>query len=135
MSAVKVLLVQSEDAQRQRLARALHSYPNLFRAADCEQARQVLAANSDIRVIVCDLTLGDGNWWCVHQELVHQSIGAELIVLLPHAGLGAAGVEAHGATPIAVETADFGPVVRAVDHAAQVIARAKDSAEAASAAR
>ncbi len=93
-----ILLAIDSREDRLAVAAAAPYGAVVVEADNCERARQALRTNPDIAVIVSDLTLSDGNWWCLHCEAVHRSAAADLIVLLPRADFDAPNVRAHGAT-------------------------------------
>ena len=97
MAPVTALIVM--QAQRQEALRSqLHtSGINLWFAYDCDEARQALRAHPEIGVVLSDVTLPDGNWWCVHKELQQRAHHTELIVVLPRKGKDVREILSHGA--------------------------------------
>ena len=83
----KILLVMPTDAQVQ-VMRGL-SDPDLCfcLAGSCEEARSLyrtgLPAAVDADLVIVALTLEDGNWMSVYQELVTRSAPSDVIVALP----------------------------------------------------
>lgn len=55
-------------------------------AVDCAEARSALRRVPP-KVVITDLTLPDGNWWCVYHDLAEAGLDAECIVLAPEAGI------------------------------------------------
>ena len=96
----KVLVVIGSRSGRRTAVRAAPPGSTVLETGNCEQARQALRANPDVGVVVCDLTLSDGSWWCVYHELLDYRQPAELVVLLPQRGLNASELEAHSVTVV-----------------------------------
>ena len=83
MMGTTVLLAMSspqQDALREMLSSA---GINPICAGDCERARELLGRHSEVRVVICDLSLPDGNWWSLHKTLLELERHAELIICLP----------------------------------------------------
>ena len=97
----KVLLAIGSRSGRGIAVRAAPPGSTVLETGNCEQARQALRANPDVRVVISDLTLSDGSWWCIYHELLDYRQPTELIVLLPQRGLNASELEAHGVTIVA----------------------------------
>ncbi len=115
----KILIVSTSPDDRRAAARAAPDGSRVLQTDDCRQARQALESDPDIAVIICDLTLSDGSWWCMYQESVRRQRPAELIVLLPQRGLNAAEVEAHGVTVIGTGPLDSQELAQAILTAAE----------------
>ena len=95
MERDSVLLVMSEDMQREFGERISAEELAWIGATNCNQARIVLQQEPHLSVVVCNDSLPDGNWYCVLKELVHKGINANLLVVVP-AGCDSATIESHG---------------------------------------
>jgi len=97
---VIVLLVMGSSKQyalREILASA---GINPLCAESCEGARELLTRYSDIRVVICDLSLPDGNWWSLHKALLALGRHTELIVCLPSGRQDVRELLGHGANGV-----------------------------------
>ncbi len=97
MAPATALIVM--QAQRQEALRS-HAHTagiNLWFARDCDEARQALRTHPEICVVLSDVTLPDGNWWCIHKELQERAHHTELIVVLPRRGKDVREILSHGA--------------------------------------
>ncbi|MDA0206763.1 MAG: hypothetical protein O3A53_12425 [Acidobacteria bacterium] len=95
MESNSVLLVMSEDMQRefgQRISAEQLAWTGVL---NCNQARVVLANHPDVPVVVCNDSLPDGSWYCLLKEMVNQGLEANLLVVVP-AGCDSATIESHG---------------------------------------
>ena len=95
MERNSVLLVMSEDMQREFGERISIEQLAWTGALNCNQARVALAREPYLSVVVCNDSLPDGNWYCVLKELVHKGLDANLLVVVP-AGCSSATIESHG---------------------------------------
>ncbi len=64
----------------------------IARASSCGQARRILAASRDVRVVVTDLALPDGNWRAVLDAIAANCVNTEMVVLAPS---GKGGLRRH----------------------------------------
>jgi DNA-binding NarL/FixJ family response regulator len=90
-----VLLVMSEDMQRefgQLISAEQAAWTGVL---NCNEARVALAKHPDVSAVVCNDSLSDGNWYCVLKELVHKGLEANLLVVVP-AGCDSGIIESHG---------------------------------------
>lgn len=103
MVPATVLVVM--QAQRQEALRSQLHTPEikLWFASNCDEARQMLRTHPEICVILSDVTLPDGNWWCIHKELQQQAHHTELIVVLPHRERDVREILSHGAFAVIAE--------------------------------
>ncbi len=53
--------------------------------SDCRQAREALRTHPEVKVVVSDVTLSDGNWSGLLSHLVDQDMTASLVVRAPSA--------------------------------------------------
>lgn len=95
MERNSVLLVMSEDMQREFGERISAEQLAWTGVTNCNQARVALAREPHLSVVVCNDSLPDGNWYCVLKELVHKGLDANLLVVVP-AGCDSATIESHG---------------------------------------
>ncbi len=90
-----VLLVMSEDMQREFGRRISAERLAWTGVLNCNEARFALANDPHLSAVVCNDSLPDGNWYCVLKELVHRDLEANLLVVVP-AGCDSATIESHG---------------------------------------
>ena len=95
MESNSVLLVMSEDMQREFDPLISAEQVAWKGVLNCNEARVALAKHPGIAAIVCNDSLPDGNWYCVLKELVHKGLDANLLVVVP-AGCNSATIESHG---------------------------------------
>lgn len=90
-----VLLVMSEDMQREfgeRIAAEQLAWTGVL---NCNEARMALANDPNLTVVVCNGSLPDGNWYCMLRELVQKGLDANLLVVVPD-GCDSATIESYG---------------------------------------
>lgn len=95
MEGKSVLLVMSEDMQRefgQLISAEQLSWTGVL---NCNEARVALANHPDVSVVVCNDSLPDGNWYCLLKEMVQKGLDANLLVVVP-AGCDAGIIQSHG---------------------------------------
>lgn len=90
-----VLLVMSEDMQREFGDRISAEQLGWTGVRNCNEARVALASDPNLSVVVCNDSLPDGNWYCVLRELVQKDLEANLFVVVPD-GCDSATIESHG---------------------------------------
>ena len=95
MEYKSVLLVMSEDMQREFGERITAEQLAWTGVRNCNQARIALAKDPHLSVVVCNDSLPDGNWYCVLRELVQKDRDAKLLVVVP-AGCDATTIKSHG---------------------------------------
>jgi DNA-binding NarL/FixJ family response regulator len=95
MESNSVLLVMSEDMQREFGKRISAEQLAWTGVVNCNEARVALANDPHLSVVVCNDSLPDGNWYCVLKELVQKDLEANLFVVVP-AGCDSATIESHG---------------------------------------
>jgi len=95
MESNNVLLVMSEDMQREFGDRISAEQLAWTGVLNCNEARVALANDPQLSVVVCNDSLPDGNWYCVLKELVQKELEANLLVVVP-AGCDSAIIQSHG---------------------------------------
>ena len=95
MENVSVLLVMSEDMQREFGELISAEQLSWKGVLNCNQARIALARDPNLSVVVCNDSLPDGNWYCLLKELVHRDLDVNLVVVVPE-GCCSATIESHG---------------------------------------
>lgn len=95
MERNSVLLVMSEDMQREFGERIAAEQLIWTGVLSCNEARVFLASQPHVSVVVCNDSLPDGNWYCVLKELVHKGLKANLLVVVP-VGCDSSTIESHG---------------------------------------
>src|SRR5712692_6906722 len=78
-----VLLVLASDGHSPLLDGLAALGIEIARASDCHQARRMLAASRDVRAVVTELTLPDGNWRAVLDAIAANCVNTEMVVLAP----------------------------------------------------
>ena len=71
-------------------------------AANCREARALLQERPPLDVVFTNLSLDDGSWWMVRQELLRTQSNASLIVCLPRADGGVSDILEYGASDVLV---------------------------------
>lgn len=80
----------------------------------CNAARRALKAGHKYDVVVTDLTLCDGNWWSVYQDLTVTGNLAEIIVIVPRKAVNVAEIVAHGVHAVLAQPLEREEVLRAL---------------------
>ena len=112
------LLVMPEH-DREELVRQLEACgADVLVAADCKQARRVLQSRPALHVVVTDLSLEDGNWWMVRDEVVRANLSAGFVVCLRQADGGVTDILEGGASHVLIAPYEREAVRRAVEAAA-----------------
>jgi len=91
-----VLLVMPAADRDQMLQVAADSGFQFDWADTCHAARRALRKGESFDVVVTDLTLCDGNWLSVYQDLSVGNIPAEIIVVTPQRGVNVEEIKAYG---------------------------------------
>jgi DNA-binding NtrC family response regulator len=115
---INVLLVMAEEEWRGALPCPTGMSVDLTVARNCTEARDVLAAQTPVDVVVAALTLEDGNWWSVFHELAKHDFSAEMIVVAPRRGLDVSGILAHGVYAVLGKPVEGEEVWRTIEEAA-----------------
>jgi DNA-binding NtrC family response regulator len=115
---IKVLMVMPEDQASALLATPRARSLDLRTARTCCEARGVLAYGEPVDVVVADLTLEDGNWWSVYQDLSNQDVCAEMVVVAPRRGLDVSEILAHGVYTVLGRPLESEEMVRTIEEAA-----------------
>lgn len=87
-------------------------------ATTCDEARRTLRDGHSFDVVVTDLTLCDGNWWSVYQDLSLSNSLAEVIVVMPRKTLHPEGILAHGVHAVVGQPLERKEVLKALQAAA-----------------
>jgi len=99
-SPPQILLVAAPE-RRLEFLRAAADLAGDFHSFDqCRDARRFLATHPTIDLAVTDLTLPDGNWWSICNELIHAGSPTPVVVLLRHAARDTAEIVRHGACAV-----------------------------------
>ena len=93
---IRALFVSAGPPGERALSQHERERLDIVRAASCEQARGILRQQPQVDVVVCDLTLDDGNWWSVYQDMALRGDPAEMIVVTPRRGDDMSAILAHG---------------------------------------
>ena len=84
MQQPQKVLVVARAHRRAPLIEALSGLDlNVHTASDCKEARSWAEGQADPILLLSDLTLIDGNWWSVCQDLVSRKTSFEVLVMLP----------------------------------------------------
>jgi len=120
MGSNSVLLVMSEDMQREFGQLISAEQVAWTGVVNCNQARAALANRPEVSVVVCNDSLPDGNWYCLLKEMVQEELGANLLVVVP-AGCDSGIIQSHGIQGVLTYPPE--------PSAAKTVARAAISAE------
>ena len=125
MQAPRALVVMPRDrhAEFQRAVSA--AGVEWVWAANCAEARAALTLDPDLAVVVSELSLSDGNWYCMLDALVRRGMDANLILVAP-AGAKRLDVAGYGV---------FGVLRRPLDESAVELIQAAAHISAAKAGR
>jgi len=118
MESIKVLLVMPEEELREVFATPAAESLEVTTACSCDEARAALAGECPVDVVVADLTLEDGNWWSVYQDLTNRDVCAEMVVVAPRRGLDVSEILAHGVYAVIGKPLEGAEVVRTIEEAA-----------------
>lgn len=91
-SKPRVLLVMASDGHSPLLEGLAALGIEIARASSCSQARRILAASRDVRAVVTDLTLPDGNWRAVLDAIRANCVNTEMVIVAPS---GKGGLRRH----------------------------------------
>ena len=95
MQSNSVLLVMSEDMQREFGELISAQQLEWTGVLNCNTARFALAKQPDVSVVVCSDSLPDGSWYCMLREMVNKGLEANLLVVVP-AGCDSGTIQSHG---------------------------------------
>ncbi len=95
MEYKSVLLVMSEDMQREFGQLISEEQVSWTGVPNCNEARVILAKYPHVAVVVCADSLPDGGWYCLLKEMVNKGLEANLLVVVP-AGCDSGTIESHG---------------------------------------
>lgn len=115
---ITVLMVMPDLEASELLAIPEAESLELVHARTCAEARGILGSGAPVDVVVADLTLEDGNWWSVYQNLANRDISAEMIVVAPRRGLDVSEILAHGVYAVLGRPLEGQDVVDAIEEAA-----------------
>ncbi len=88
-------------------------------ATTCHDARRALrSCGHAFDVVITDLTLCDGNWLSVYQDLTVGSNPAEIIVVTPRRGANVDEIKAYGVHSVLGQPLDRDEVIEAITAAA-----------------
>ena len=83
MKYPKALLVMPKEMQSEFSPAVSKAQTEWIGVETCCQARAVLTENPGTAVVISNQTLQDGNWCCLHDELVRRNLAANLVVIVP----------------------------------------------------
>lgn len=115
---IKALLVMPEEELGQVFAASEAKALDVMTARTCDEARATLSGEAPVDVVVADLTLEDGNWWCIYQDLTNRDVCAEMVVLAPRRGLDVSEILAHGIYAVLGKPLEGAEIVRTIEEAA-----------------
>jgi DNA-binding NtrC family response regulator len=116
--AIRALFVSAGPPGERTLSQHERERLDIVQAATCEEARGVLRQQPQVDVVVCDLTLDDGNWWCVYQDMALRGDPAEMIVVTPRRGDDMSAILAHGVFAAMGQPLAPGDLFRSIESAA-----------------
>ena len=99
-SPPQILLVAAPERQLAFLRAAAGLAGDVHSFDRCGDARRFLARGPRIDLAVTDLTLPDGNWWSICNELIHAGSPTPVVVLLQHATRDTTEIVRHGACAV-----------------------------------
>jgi DNA-binding NtrC family response regulator len=117
MSPPQILLVAAPERRRAFLEAAGDLAADFHSFEHCQDARRFLATRPNIDLAVADLTLPDGNWWNICDELIHAGHPTPVVVLLEHPTKDTAELVRHGACGVLQPPYTQDDVCRAVGSA------------------
>ncbi len=113
-----VLLVMARD-RRLPLLEALEGFGiEVLTACNCKEARGVLQNRLPVQVVLTDLSLDDGGWWTLREEVVQANPAAQLIVCLPRADGGVSDILENGGSDVLIPPYEREEIQRRVEAAA-----------------
>ena len=92
----RVLVVMPPTDRDELLQSVAESDFELETVTCCDEARRLLRERRDFDAVVTDLTLCDGNWWSIYQDLTVADSPAEILVVVPRKGANVTEILAHG---------------------------------------
>ncbi len=87
-------------------------------AVNCEEARRILQGYPALDVVVTELSLEDGSWWTIHQELARARVSTALVVCLPGADGGISDILERGADDVLLPPYERPEIQRMLEAAA-----------------
>ena len=66
-------------------------------ATTCQEAREILKKQPAPTAVITDLSLPDGNWWCVYHDVAEGGLETECVVLATEPGADHSNMLASGA--------------------------------------
>ena len=115
---IRVLLVMPDVEANALLAGPGGEALDLMNARTCAEARGALRDCESVDVVVSDLTLDDGNWWSIYQDLANRDVCAEMVVVTPKRGLDVSEILAHGVYAVLGRPLEPAEIVDMVQEAA-----------------
>ena len=113
----RVLLVMPA-ADRDEMLQVTRDSGFQFEAATtCQNARRALNSRPAFDVVVTHLTLRDGNWWSVYQDLTVLDSSAEIIVVMPRKEAKVSEILAHGVYAVLGQPLEREEVLRTLKEA------------------
>ncbi len=95
MSAPKALLVMPAEGQAEFKRAVSGAKLDWAIAETCEAVGALLDSMPDVSVVVSDITLSDGNWYCVLERVLQQGGDPAFYVVVPN-GCNAEPILEHG---------------------------------------
>lgn len=116
--SIRVLMVMPEDELCEVFAIPEAAALDLTTARNCIEARATLACERPFDVVVANLTLEDGNWWSIYQDLMNRDVCAEMVVVAPRRGLDVSEILAHGVYAVLGRPLNDAEIVETIKEAA-----------------
>ncbi len=113
-----ILLVMPAADRDEMLQVAADSGFQFDWATTCHDARRALRSDHSFDVVVTDLTLCDGNWLSVYQDLTVGNNPAEIIVVTPQKGVNIDEIKAYGVHTVLGQPLERAEVLGAIGAAA-----------------
>ncbi len=129
----RALLVMPAADRDEVLQAAADSGFQFESVTTCNGARRAMRAGHTFDVVVTDLTLCDGNWWSVYQDLTITNSPAEIVVIVPRKAVNVEEILAHGVYAVLGQPLERDEVLSALESAVAQKARASTSSDAFSA--
>jgi CheY-like chemotaxis protein len=91
-----LLVMASRHTARVWAALESHGF-EIDHALNCREAREFFQIGVEFDLVVCDLSLPDGNWWTIFRELSQLGHRADLVVCAPSAAEAGDGTQPFAA--------------------------------------